>query len=154
MFNWKKKLLTSLDIKKQEKLLKKNKPVEVSTLISKRLFDINKDTGSYVDGKVTIDDSPFTAVDRSNKKFHKRQAEQIKNKQPVEIQLPSTAIASARFDEEKGAIYVTYVNGGGKEYVFKGDKKDWLNFMNSGSKGRHTAYVLRKYNQAPKSWYM
>ena len=152
MFNWRKKLLTSLDLKKQEKLLKKNKPVEVSTLISKRLFDVNKDTGSYVDGTHIIDDRPFTAVDRSDKKFHKKQAEQIKNKQPVEIQLPSTAIKSARFDEDKGAIYVTYV-GGDKEYVFQGDKKDWLNFMNSGSKGRHTQYILRKYNQAPKSWY-
>lgn len=152
MFNWRKKLLTSLDLKKQEKLLKKNKPVEVSTLISKRLFDINKDTGSYIDGTHTIDDRPFTAVDRSDKKFHKKQAEQIKNKRPVEIQLPSTAIKSARFDENKGAIYVTYV-GGDKEYVFKGDRATWLNFMNAGSKGRFCAYVLKPYHQAPRSWY-
>lgn len=153
LFNWKKKLLTSLDLKKQNKLLKKKHTVEVPKLISKRLFDINKDTGSYVDGTHTIDDRPFTAVDRSDKKFHKRQAEQAKNKEPVEVQIPSTAIESARFDEDKGAIYVTYVNGGGKEYVFQGDKKDWLNFMNSGSKGRWVQYVMRKYNQAPKAWY-
>ena len=42
MFNWKKKLLSSLDINKQEKVLDKNKTVEVAKLISKRLFDINK----------------------------------------------------------------------------------------------------------------
>lgn len=152
MFNWRKKLLTSLDLKKQEKMLKKKHEVEVPRLISKRLFYVNEDTGSYIDGRHTIDDRPFSAVDRSDKKFHKRQAEQIKNKRPVEIQLPSTAIKSARFDEDKGAIYVTYV-GGDKEYVFQGDKNDWLRFMNSGSKGRHTQYVLRKHNQAPKSWY-
>ena len=70
----------------------------------------------------------------------------------MEVQLPSTAIESARFDEDKGAIYITYV-GGGKEYVFKGDRNDWLQFMNAGSKGRHTQNVLRVKNQAPKSWY-
>ena len=153
MFNWRKKLLTSLDIKKQEKMLKKKHEVEVPRLISKRLFNINADTGSYVDGGVTIDDRPFSAVDRSDKKHAKIQAEQIKNKRPVEVQLPSTAIASARFVEDEGKIYITYV-GGDKEYVFQGDKSDWLRFMNSGSKGRHTQYVLRKYNRAPKSWYM
>lgn len=152
MFNWRKRLLTSLDLKKQEKLLKKKHTVEVPRLISKRLFDVNKDTGSYIDGTHTIDDRPFTAVDRSDKKFHKRQAEQIKNKQPVEIQLPSTAIKDARFEEDEGKIYITYV-GGDKEYVFKGNRRDWLNFMNSGSKGRHVQYIMRKYNQAPKSWY-
>lgn len=154
MFNWRKKLLTSLDIKKQEKMLKKKHEVEVPKLISKRLFYVNEDTGSYVDGRHTIDDRPFSAADRSDRKHAKIQAEQIKNKRPVEIQLPSTAIKSARFDEAKGAIYVTYVNGGGKEYVFQGDKNDWLRFMNSGSKGRHVYYVMKKNNQAPKSWYM
>lgn len=152
MFNWKKKLLTSLDLKKQEKLLKKKHAVEVPRLISKRLFDVNKDTGSYIDGTHTIDDRPFTAVDRSDRKFRKKQTEQVRNKQPVEIQLPSTAIKDARFEEDEGKIYITYV-GGDKEYVFKGDRKDWLNFMNSGSKGRHVQYIMRKYNQAPKSWY-
>lgn len=150
---WKKKLLSSLDIKKQEKLLDKKHTVDVPRLISKRLFDINADTGSYVDGKVTIDDRPFTKDERNSRKHEKIQAEQIKDKEPVEVQLPSTAIASARFDEDKGAIYVTYVGGGGKEYVFKGDKATWLSFMNSGSKGRFTAYVLKPYHQAPKSWY-
>lgn len=153
MFNWRKKLLSSLDIKKQEKLLKKKHAVEVPKLVSQRLYHINEDTGSYVDGEITIDDRPFTNEERNTRKFRKIQAKQIKNKQPVEVQIPSTAIESARFDEDKGAIYVTYVNGGGKEYVFQGDKKDWLYFMNSGSKGRHTQHVLRKNNQAPKSWY-
>lgn len=152
MFNWRKKLLSSLDIKKQEKLLKKRGTVDVPKLISKRLFDINDDTGSYVEGEIVIDDSPFTEKDRSTKNYKKLLTEQIKNRQPVEVQLPSTAVASARFDEAKGAIYITYV-GGDKEYVFRGDKKDWLNFMNAGSKGRHAQYVLRKYNQAPRSWY-
>lgn len=152
MFNWKKRLLSSLDITKQEKALDKNKNVSVSSLISKRLFDINKNDDSYVGGKVTIDDRPFTADERNTKKYERLRAEQIKNKEPVEIQLPSTAIESARFDEEKGAIYIKYV-GGGKEYVFAGDKTDWLKFMNSGSKGRHAQYVLKVKNQAPKSWY-
>ena len=150
MFGWKKKLLSSLDLKKQNKLLDKNKTVEVAKLISKRLFDINNNTGGYIGGKVSIDNKPFTAEDRD--KYAKKRAKQIKNKEPVEVQLPSTAIESARFDEDKGAIYITYV-GGGKEYVFKGDRNDWLQFMNAGSKGRHTQNVLRVKNQAPKSWY-
>ena len=152
MFNWKNKLLSSLDLKKQNKLLNKNKTVEVGKLISKRLFDINNNTGSYVGGKVSIDNRPFTEDERKNKKYERKRAEQIKNKETVMVELPSTAIESARFDEDKGAIYITYV-GGGKEYVFKGDRNDWLQFMNSGSKGRHTQNVLRVKNQAPRSWY-
>ena len=150
MFNWKNKLLSSIDLKKQNKLLNKNKTVEVGKLISKRILSRNADNDSYIGGKLTIDNKPFTAEDRD--KYAKKRAEQIKNKEPVEVQLPSTAIESARFDEDKGAIYITYV-GGGKEYVFKGDRNDWLQFMNAGSKGRHTQNVLRVKNQAPKSWY-
>ena len=142
--------MSSLDLKKQNKLLDKNKTVEVAKLISKRILSRNADTDSYIGGKLTIDSKPFTAEDRD--KYAKKRAKQIKNKEPVEVQLPSTAIESARFDEDKGAIYITYV-GGGKEYVFKGDRNDWLQFMNSGSKGRHTQNVLRVKNQAPKSWY-
>ena len=152
MFNWKKKLLSSLDINKQEKALDKNKTVEVAKLISKRLFDINNNTGSYVGGKVSIDDRPFTEDEIKTKKYERKRAEHIKNKEPVEVQLPSTAVSNARFNEDEGKIFVTFV-GGGKEYVFKGNKKDWLDFMNSGSKGRWVNYILKKYNQAPKSWY-
>ena len=151
MFNWKKKLLSSIDLKKQNKLLDKNKTVEVAKLISKRILNRNEDTGSYIGGKLTIDNKPFTAEDRD--KYAKKRAKQIKNKEPVEVQLPSTAIANARFDEDKGAIYITYVGDGGKEYVFQGDRKTWLKFMNSGSKGRFVQNVMRKYNKAPKSWY-
>ena len=151
MFNWKKKLLSSIDLKKQNKLLDKNKTVEVAKLISKRILNRNEDIGSYIGGKLTIDNKPFTAEDRD--KYAKKRAKQIKNKEPVEVQLPSTAIANARFDEDKGAIYITYVGDGGKEYVFQGDRKTWLKFMNSGSKGRFVQNVMRKYNQAPKSWY-
>lgn len=151
MFNWKKKLLSSLDINKQEKALDKNKTVEVAKLISKRILSRNADTDSYIGGKLTIDNKPFTAEDRD--KYAKKRAKQIKNKEPVEVQLPSTAIANARFDEDKGAIYITYVGDGGKEYVFQGDRKTWLDFQNSGSKGRFVQNVMRKYNQAPKSWY-
>ena len=153
MFNWKKKLLSSLDINKQAKAIDKNKTVEVGKLISKRLFYINNNTGSYVGGKVTIDDSHFTEDERKTKKYERKRDEQIKNKEPVEVQLPSTAIANARFDEDKGAIYITYVGDGGKEYVFQGNRKDWLNFMNAGSKGRYVQYVMKVQNQAPKSWY-
>ena len=151
MFEWRKKLLSSLDVKKQNKLLDKNKIVEVGKLISKRALSRNADTGSYVGGKLTISDKPFTEDDRNN--YAKKRAKQIKNKEPVEVQLPSTAIANARFDEDKGAIYITYVGDGGKEYVFKGNRKDWLNFMNAGSKGRYVQYVMKVHNQAPKSWY-
>ena len=140
-----------MDLKKQNKLLDKNKTVEVGKLISKRIFSRNDDTGSYVGGKLTISDKPFTEDDRKN--YGKKLSERIKNKGPVEVQLPSTAIANARFDEDKGAIYITYVGDGGKEYVFQGDRKTWLKFMNSGSKGRFVQNVMRKYNQAPKSWY-
>ena len=151
MFNWKNKLLSSIDLKKQNKLLDKNKTVEVGKLISKRILSRNADTDGYVGGKLTISDKPFTEDDRKN--YGKKLSERIKNKGPVEVQLPSTAIANARFDEDKGAIYITYVGDGGKEYVFQGDRKTWLKFMNSGSKGRFVQNVMRKYNQAPKSWY-
>ena len=148
MFKWKKKLLSSLDIKK----LDKNKNVEVGKLISKRILSRNADTGSYIGGKLTIDNKPFTEDDRKN--YGKKLSEQMRNKgnKPVEVQLPSTAIANARFNEDEGKIFVTFV-GGGKEYVFKGNKKDWLQFMNSGSKGRWVNYILKNYNRAPRSWW-
>ena len=150
MFGWKNKLLSSLDLKKQNKLLDKNKTVEVGKLISKRILSRNEDTDSYIGGQLEIDDKPFTKEDRDN--YAKKRSEQVKNKEPVEVQLPSTAIANARFDEDKGAIYITYV-GGDKEYVFTGDKKTWLQFMNAGSKGRYVQYVMKVMNQAPQSWY-
>ena len=142
-----------MDLKKQNKLLDKNKTVEVGKLISKRLLNRDEDTGSYIGGKLTISDNPFTEDDRKN--YGKKLSERMRNKgnEPVEVQLPSTAIANARFDEDKGAIYITYVGDGGKEYVFKGNRKDWLNFMNAGSKGRYVQYVMKVQNQAPKSWY-
>ena len=149
MFNWKNKLLSSLDLKKQNKLLDKNKTVEVGKLISKRI--LNPNNGSYIGSKLEIDDKQFDEEDRDN--YAKKRAKQIKNKEPVEVQLPSTAIANARFDEDKGAIYITYVGDSGKEYVFKGDKKTWLNFMNAGSKGRYVQYVMKVMNQAPRGWW-
>lgn len=148
---WQEKTLSSLDLKKQNKILNKKHTVDVATLISKRILSRNDDTGSYVGGKLTISDKPFTEDDRKN--YGKKLSERIKNKGPVEVQLPSTAIANARFDEDKGAIYITYVGDGGKEYVFQGDRKTWLKFMNSGSKGRFVQNVMKKHNQAPKSWY-
>ena len=153
MFNWKNKLLSSIDLKKQNKLLDKNKTVEVGKLISKRILNRDEDTGSYLGGKLTISDNPFTEDDRKN--YGKKLSERMKDKsnEPVEVQLPSTAIANARFDEDKGAIYITYVGDSGKEYVFKGNKKDWLNLMNAGSKGRYVQYVMKVMNQAPRSWY-
>ena len=154
MFNWKNKLLSSLDLKKQNKLLDKNKTVEVGKLISKRILNRDEDTGSYIGGKLTISDNPFTEDDRKNygRKLSKQMRDKSNN-EPVEVQLPSTAIANARFDEDKGAIYITYVGDSGKEYVFKGNKKDWLNFMNAGSKGRYGQYVMKVMNRAPRSWY-
>lgn len=137
-----------MDLKKQNKILNKKHNVDVATLISKRI--LNPNNGSYIGGKLTIDNKQFTAEDRDN--YAKKRAKQIKNKEPVEVQLPSTAISNARFDEDAGKIFVTFV-GGGKEYVFKGNKKDWLDFMNSGSKGRWVNYILKNYNRAPRSWY-
>ena len=153
MFGWKNKLLSSLDLKKQNKLLDKNKIVEVGKLISKRALSRDEDTGGYIGGKLTISDNPFTEDDRKN--YGKKLSERMKDKsnEPVEVQLPSTAIANARFDEDKGAIYITYVGDSGKEYIFRGDRKDWLNFMNAGSKGRYVQYVMKVMNQAPRSWY-
>ena len=149
MFGWKNKLLSSLDLKKQNKILNKKHTVDVATLISKRILSPNND--SYLDSKLEIDDKPFTKEDRDN--YAKKRADQIRNKEPVEVQLPSTAIESARFDEDAGKIFITYVGDSGKEYVFKGNKKDWLNFMNAGSKGRYVQYVMKVMNQAPRSWY-
>ena len=142
-----------MDLKKQNKLLDKNKTVEVGKLISKRILNRDEDTGSYIGGKLTISDNPFTEDDRKN--YGKKLSERMRDKsnENVEVQLPSTAIANARFDEDKGAIYITYVGDSGKEYVFKGNKKDWLNFMNAGSKGRYVKYVMTVMNQAPRSWY-
>ena len=142
-----------MDLKKQNKLLDKNKTVEVGKLISKRILNRDEDTGSYIGGKLTISDNPFTEDDRKN--YGKKLSERMRDKsdEPVEVQLPSTAIANARFDEDKGAIYITYVGDSGKEYVFKGNKKDWLNFMNAGSKGRYVQYVMKVMNQAPQSWW-
>ena len=154
MFGWKNKLLNSTELKKQNKLLNKNKTVEVGKLISKRILSRDEDTGSYIGGKLEIDDKPFTEDDRKNygKKLSERMRDKSNN-EPVEVQLPSTAIANARFDEDEGKIFVTYVGDSGKEYVFQGDRKTWLDFMNSGSKGRYVQYVMKVMNQAPRSWY-
>ena len=153
MFNWKNKLLSSIDLKKQNKLLNKNKTVEVGKLISKRILSRDEDTGRYIGGKLEIDDRPFTEDDRKN--YGKKLSERMKDKsnEPVEVQLPSTAIANARFDEDKGAIYITYVGDSGKEYVFTGNRKTWLDFQNSGSKGRYVQYVMKVMNQAPRGWW-
>ena len=107
-----------MDLKKQNKLLDKNKTVEVGKLISKRILNRDEDTGSYIGGKLTISDNPFTEDDRKN--YGKKLSERMRDKsdEPVEVQLPSTAIANARFDEDNGAIYITYVGDSGKEYVF------------------------------------
>ena len=148
MFGWKNKLLSSLDLKKQNKILNKKHNVDVATLISKRI--LNPNNGSYIGSKLEIDDKQFDEEDRDN--YAKKRAKQIKNKEPVEVQLPSTAVSNARFDEDEGKIFVTFV-GGDKEYVFRGNKKDWLNFMNSGSKGRWVNYILKNYNRAPESWW-
>ena len=150
MFNWKNKLLSSLDLKKQNKLLDKGRTLEVGKLISKRILNRDEDTGSYIGGKLEIDDRPFDEDDRKN--YAKKRAKQIKNKGPVEVQLPSTAIASARFDEDEGKIFVTFV-GGDKEYVFKGNRKTWFDLQNSGSKGRFVNYILKNFNRAPESWW-
>ena len=149
MLGWKNKLFSSLDLGRQNKILNKKHIVDVGTLISKRILNRNND--SYIGGKLEIDDRPFTEDDRKN--YAKKRAKQIKNKEPVEVQLPSTAIESARFDEDAGKIFVTFVGGGDKEYVFRGDRKTWLDFQNSGSKGRYVQYVMKVMNQAPKSWY-
>ena len=153
MFNWKNKLLSSIDLKKQNKLLNKKHEVTVGRLISKRILNRDEDTGRYIGGKLTISDNPFTEDDRKN--YGKKLSERVRNKgnEPVEVQLPSTAIANARFDEDENKIFITYVGDSGKEYVFKGNKKDWLNFMNAGSKGRYVQYVMKVMNQAPRSWY-
>ena len=142
-----------MDLKKQNKLLDKNKTVEVGKLISKRILNRDEDTGSYIGGKLTISDNPFTEDDRKN--YGKKLSERMRDKsdEPVEVQLPSTAIANARFDEGKGAIYITDVGDSGKEYVFKGNRKTWLNFMNAGSKGRYVQYVMKVMNQAPRGWW-
>ena len=137
-----------MDLKKQNKLLDKNKTVEVAKLISKRI--LNPNNGSYIGSKLEIDDKRFDEEDRDN--YAKKRAKQIKNKEPVEVQLPSTAIANARFDEDAGKIFVTFV-GGDKEYVFTGNRKTWLNFMNAGSKGRYVQYVMKVMNQAPRGWW-
>lgn len=149
MFNWKNKLLSSIDLKRQNKILNKKHNVDVATLISKRI--LNPNNGSFIGGKLEIDDRPFDEEDRKN--YGKKLSEQVRNKsKELVVQLPSTAIANARFDEDKGAIYITYV-GGDKEYVFKGNKQTWLNFMNAGSKGRYVQYVMKVMSQAPRGWW-
>lgn len=128
---WKENALTSLERKRIEKSAKP----EVDKLISKRLF--NRDTRT-----LSILDTNFTKEDE--KKYTSKVQKQINNKdKEIEVQLPSTAIEKARYDN--GFIYITYV-GGDKEYVFKGDKKEFMKLMQAGSKGRYVQNVMRKYN--------
>lgn len=146
MFRWKEKLLSSLDTKKINKTLDKKQEVEIGRLISKRLFYRNEDTGTFAGGTRRIDDTSFTDDDR--REFGKRQ-QGINVKK---VQVPSTAIKNARYDEANNRLYITYV-GGDKEYVFDVDRETFEQFMNSGSKGRFTQFVLKQFHQAPSSWY-
>lgn len=140
-----------MDLKKQEKQLDRKGVVDVGRLVSSRRLNVASD-GHYAEGSTEIDDRPFTEGEKSGPGYRRAVKRQLVKRGPVTLQVPSTAIANARFDEDEGKIFVTYV-GGDKEYVFKGDRRDWLAFMNSGSKGRYAQNVLRKKNQAPKEWY-
>lgn len=128
---WKENALTSLERKRIESM----KKPEVGKLISKRLF--NRDTGT-----LSILDTNFTKEDENN--YTSKVQKQIDNdNEEIEVQLPSTAIEKARYDD--GFIYITYIDGD-KEYVFQGDKKEFLKLMRAGSKGRYVQNVMRKYN--------
>lgn len=130
---WKEKALSSLERKKLEK---NNNKIEVGKLISKRIFNRNNKT-------LSILDTNFTKEDEKN--YTSKVQKQINNKDDeIEVQLPSTAIEKARYDN--GFIYITYVNGDDKEYVFRGTKEEFLKLMRAGSKGRYVQNVLRKYN--------
>ena len=128
MFNWVKETLFNLN--------NNNK------LISKRLMHVGGN------GKTEIVDTPFTKNDRKN--YVKQASKQAHEHGDVIVQIPSTAIKAARYDD--GVIYITYVNSD-KEYAFKGDDKTWHEFLDSGSKGRFTEYVLKPYHQLPKGQY-
>ena len=129
---WKENALTSLERKRLEK---KDDNIEVGKLISKRLFNRQDNTLSIFDKK-------FTKEDEDN--YTSNIEKQLENKdEEIVVQLPSTAIDKARYDN--GYIYITYV-GGDKEYVFQGNKQDFIDLMQAGSKGRHVQYVLRRYN--------
>lgn len=135
------KPMSSLDKKKILKKLDKGKTIKVDEVVSSRAIT-RGDEGQFSQGSSEIYD--FEEFPDNNHKL---------NGNTVISQRRSNAIDKVRYEPKEHKLFLTYVGGGDKEYVFDVSPEEFEEFMNSGSKGRYVQYILKEHNQAPKGWY-
>lgn len=63
------------------------------------------------------------------------------------VGLASTAIKQVEYNPSTEQCFVTY-QGGDKKYEFKMTPEEFKKFMNSSSKGRYCAKIMKIYNRA------
>lgn len=65
------------------------------------------------------------------------------------VGLASTAIKQVEYNPDTKQCFVTYQGGGDKKYEFEMTPEEFKKFMNSDSKGRYCAKIMKIYNRAP-----
>lgn len=108
-----------IDVDKVMKRVDKNKDVFINRPYSDRTFTRNAE-GSFVGGEMLIGNEKASYPDSEV------------------ISLPSTAIADIAYDPEKEVASIQFV-GGDQVYDYKVTPKEFNDFMNAPSKGRHVA---------------
>lgn len=114
-----------IDVDKVMKRVDKNKDVFINRPYSDRTFTRNAN-GSFIGGETLIGNEKESHPDSEV------------------VSLPSTAIEDVAYNPENEVATITFV-GGGKGYDYKVTPKEFNDFMNAPSKGRHVA-KLWNYN--------
>lgn len=138
------KVKTSLDTKKQERLISQGKEFKVPYMVSSRIYERDPGTGTFAEGSISISDVQYP---KNNQEI---------DKDTRVAQVQSSAIDSVRYSPKDNHLWLRYrkpKGGATKEYVFDVTPDEFRAFMNAGSKGRYAHYVLKRNNQAPSSWY-
>lgn len=123
-----KRITSSDDKQKINKLLNKGKEVNVNDLVSKRYVSKGSQ-GHYTDedAKVSLDEYAGE----------------------TETDIKSTAIDDVKYNEKTKTCWVKYV-GGKKWYKFVNmSRQQFESFMNASSKGRYVQNVMRTKNHDP-----
>lgn len=110
--------------RKAEKVLEKNKSVEINAPTSIRSFS-RGDDGTYRSGQV-----------------------QIGLGLPTEVEVASSAVAEIRYSPERNICSIRFVNGD-KWYDYSMNQEQFQDFLSSQSKGRYVNNVMKNENRIP-----